>query len=29
MVIGKFKYLIEPVRGHTSHHLDVVPIGPW
>jgi hypothetical protein len=28
MVIGKLKYLIESVRGHTSHHLDAVPMGP-
>jgi hypothetical protein len=24
MVIGKLKYLIELVRGHTSHRLDIV-----
>jgi hypothetical protein len=28
MVIGKLKYLIELVRGHTSHRLDAVPMGP-
>jgi hypothetical protein len=27
MVIGKLKYLIEPVRGQTSHRLDAVPMG--
>jgi hypothetical protein len=28
MVIGKLKYLIEPVRGQTSHRLDAIPMGP-
>jgi hypothetical protein len=27
MVIGKLKYLIEPMRGRTSHCLDAVPMG--
>jgi hypothetical protein len=29
MVIGKLKYLIEPVRGHTSHRLDAILMGTW